>query len=61
MSFRRKVKHFELEDFSYRRYRWLLDLSCGHMVVKIGPSMIPPKTTNCYHCEKQVRPWEAIS
>ena len=57
---RRRVLHFELEEFSYRRYRWLLDLSCGHMVVKVGASMTPPKTTRCYHCEKAARPWEAI-
>lgn len=52
MSFRRKVAHFELEDFGYRRYRWLLDLSCGHTVTKIQSSPVPPKTTNCYICEK---------
>jgi len=52
---RRKVIHFELEDFSFRRYRWLLDLACGHMVVKVQSSRIPPKTTNCYICEKAAR------
>jgi hypothetical protein len=29
MTYRRLVKTSELEDFSYRRYRFLLDLACG--------------------------------
>ena len=44
--------HYRVGYYMYRRYRWLLDLSCGHMVVKVQASNMPPQTMNCYYCAK---------